>query len=64
VSFWPQGDAAKQRDEFALPPAARCTPEAAGRRHAGNDIAVLQGSGRSRVCGGIDFTKFIVEPER
>jgi hypothetical protein len=23
-----------------------------------------QGGGRSRVCGGIDFTKFIVEPER
>jgi hypothetical protein len=52
------------RDEFGQPPAARCTPKVAERRHAGNDLAVLQGSGRSRVCGGIDFTKFIVEPER
>jgi hypothetical protein len=32
-------------------------------RHTGND-AVLQGSGRSRVCDGIDFTKFIVEGAR
>src|SRR5262249_55922767 len=43
-----------------VPPPTRGAPEAAGRRHTGNGIAVLQGSGGLRLCG-IDFTKFMVE---
>jgi uncharacterized protein (TIGR02246 family) len=44
-----------QRDEFGLPPAARCAPEAAGRRYTGNDIAVLP---RRRRLAGLRRHRF------